>query len=324
MRRVLTAGTMLLALACAAPATAAQKAIWGPVDQFERYERLGVDVFLFQLQWSAVVPEPGVAPAWPAELDTALADARRRGMRVAVRVTGSPAWANGGRAPHFAPEDPRDLARFAADASRRFPGVSTWIVWEETTRRSAFRPLDPRRYARMLDAAYASLKAVDPRDRVAGGNSFTTGDISPRDFIRRLRLPSGRPPRMDLYTHNAFSGRRPDIRKGPLGKGRADLSDLDTLAGWVDRWLPRRRGQRIPLFVTEFTLPTDGPNELFNFWVSRRTQADWLGAALRLVKRYRRVHAFGWYALQDTEQANIGLLTADGRRKPAYDVFRRG
>jgi len=84
---------------------------------------------------------------------------------------------------------------------------------------------------------------------------------------------------MDLYGHNPFTTRPPALWRPYVGYGYADFSDLDSLAGWVDRYLGRRRGRRIRIFISEFTVPTDHFNGSFNFYVSRRTQASWLGAA---------------------------------------------
>ena len=119
-----------------------------------------------------------------------------------------------------------------AAAARRYPSVRYWVVWGEPTRRANFRPLPastplgkpltrsqsaaPHRYARLLDLAYGAIKRVNPRALVVGGNSFSYGDIGPVNWIKNLRLPSGRPPRMDLYGHNPFGARRPTSRSGPL------------------------------------------------------------------------------------------------------------
>jgi hypothetical protein len=197
-----------------------------------------------------------------------------------------------------------------------------------------FEASGPRRYARILDAAYRSLKRQSRRNLVVGGNTFTTGDVSPRQFIRSMRLPNGRPPRMDLYGHNPFTLRRPALRQHPLGHGYADFSDLDTLAHWIDRNFGLRRGRPIRLFLSEFTLPTDHANYEFNFWVTRRIQAQWLASALRITHRWRRIHSLGWIGLYDDRpngpggtpgnEVNRGLLEWDGDRKPSYRAFKRG
>jgi hypothetical protein len=326
-----------------------KKAIWGPtqvdgVSQFPIYRDLGVGIYQMQLRWDQVAPtrpqRPGspTDPAyrWPAEVAYAIRQGRRHGIRVSLMVIGAPPWANGGRSSRWAPDRPSDFAAFARAAARRYPSVRLWQIWGEPSRQNNFMPLPrfqasgPRRYARILDAAYASLKRESPRNLVIGGNTFTTGDVSPRQFIRSMRLPNGRPPRMDMYGHNPFTRRRPDLRGGPLGHGFADFSDLDTLARWIDRNLGQRRSTPIRLFLGEFTLPTDHANYEFNFYVTRKVQANWLGAALRITRRWTRIYALGWIALYDEEpngrgdEVKRGLLEWDGDKKPSYRAFRQG
>ena len=246
------------------------------------------------------------------------------------------------------PRSAGDLADFLTAASRRYPGVNRWMVWGEPTRQANFMPLDPEtpgkpltrseargraQYARMLDAGYAALKAADPHDLVIGGNSFTTGDISPRNWIRSMRLRDGSRPRMDLYGHNPFTARRPDLAH-PLvkpGTGWADFSDLDTMFEWLDRSGYRdSRGRRLRIFVSEFYFPTDHPNHEINFYVGRTLQARWVRDVLRIVRATPRIATLGWLALVDDpprpdgREVNRGLIDQQGRRKPAFRAFRRG
>lgn len=336
-----------------------KKSIWGPatrdgVSQFPIYRDLGAGLYQRALQWSDIAlrrPRRATDPtdpayAWPAEMDFVLSEAARYGMQVSLLLQGSPGWANGGRARKWAPRRPRDFANFARAASRRYPAVRHWMIWGEPTRLDNYaplvhevrdRPLDstrqraPRRYARMLDAAYGSLKRQSRRNLVIGGNTFTTGDISPRNWIRFMRLPDGRPPRMDLYGHNPFTARRPQLSKPPLGSGFADFSDLDTLVGWIDRHLDRGgRNKKLRLFLSEFLLPTDHPNHEFNFFVSREIQAKWLSDALRITRRWSRIYTLGWFSLYDEGPRPDGLETArgllefGGARKPSYAAYRDG
>jgi hypothetical protein len=351
----------ILALAWAPAANAGQslkKAIWGPpevngVSQFPIYRDLAVGIYEMALDWSRVAPTRPARPTdpadpayrWPAEVDYAIEEGRRYGMTVSLMLTAAPGWANGGRPSRWAPRRPGDFARFAYAASRRYPSIRHWMIWGEPSRRKNFMPLlherrgkrlsgpearGPRLYARILDASYAALKGANPRNLVIGGNTFTTGDVSPLNFIRSMRLANGKPPRMDLYGHNPFTARKPNLRKPPLGFGFADFSDLDTLAGWIDRYLSPRGGRRLRLFLSEFFLPTDHFNHEFNFYVSRRTQADWLAAALRIARRWRRIYTLGWFGLYDDpprprgDEVDRGLIDRQGRRKPAYRAYKRG
>ena len=362
MRALLSCLLMLaMAAASAVPADAAtsrKKAIWGPttvsgVSQFPIYADLGAGIYQLKLRWSNVArsrparPEDPADPAyrWPAQVEYALSEAAKYDMEVSLTLIGTPPWANGGRSERWAPRRVEDLAAFAEAAARRYPAVRHWMVWAEPSRQANFMPLSPERrgrpltrrqargprlYARMLDAAYGALKAVSSRNLVIGGNTFTTGDISPRNFITAMRLPNGRPPRMDLYGHNPFSARRPDLSKPLLRHGFVDFSGLDTLARWTDRYLRRPGGRPLRLFLSEFFLPTDHQNHEFNFYVSREVQARWLTSALRITRGWSRIYTFGWFALYDDrprragDEVNRGLLERDGDRKPAYFAYRRG
>ena len=355
----LAAAAALAWPAAADAAPSAKKAIWGPVrvdgvSQFPIYRDLGAGIYQIKIHWNRIAPtrpirarDPGdPAYRWPSALDEAVAEARLYGIQVAVLIAGTPSWANGGRNRRWAPRRPADFGLFARAASSRYPSVRLWIVWGEPTRRRNFQPLlherrnrpltgrmrrGPRLYARMLDSAYVQLKRQSRSNLVIGGNSFTTGDVSPLNWIRNLRLPNGRPPRMDMYGHNPFSNRRPSLNRPPLGHGFADFSDLALLARWVDRWLGRPRGKpRMKLYLSELFWPTDHPNHEFNFWVDRRTAASWLTTALRITRRWSRIYTLGWFSLYDDrprpkgDEVNRGLLDRSGRRKPAYLAYKRG
>jgi hypothetical protein len=344
----------------AQPALAGQstkKAIWGPgrvdgVSQFPIYRDLGAGIYELTLRWASVAPtKPAHAAdpadpayAWPEDVDFARAEGRKYGIRVAIQLTTAPRWANGGHAEEWAPRRAADFAAFARAAAKRYPDVKLWMIWGEPSRHENFMPLvherrdhplsprqarAPQLYARILDASYAALKSVSRRNLVIGGNTFTTGDISPYNFIRNMRLPNGRPPRMDMYGHNPFTARRPDLGKHALGHGFADFSDLRRLASWVDAGLGRGR-RPIRLFLSEFFAPTDHANHEFNFHVTRRTQADWVSAALGIVRRWSRIYTLGWFSLYDDpprragDEVNRGLLDWRGRKKASYFAFRSG
>jgi hypothetical protein len=334
-----------------------KKAIWGPVavngiSQFPTYSALGAGIYETFISWAQVAPTRPANPSdpadpayrWPAEVDKAIADGRRYGISVSILLTGSPPWANGGKSPVWAPH-PADFARFAGAASRRYPGVRKWMIWGEPSKATRFQPLvksggrhistrqkrGPRLYARILDASYGALKKVSKRNVVIGGDTWTGGEVTPLNFIRSMRLPNGKRPRMDLYGHNPFTARTPDLEQRPLRYGFADFSDLDTLARWLDRYHYRTpQGRRLRLFLSELVIPTDHKNVEFNFWADRATQASWIKAALRITRRSKRIYTFGYLGLYDDPprpdglEVNRGLIDAQGRKKPAYYAYRRG
>src|SRR4051794_24675393 len=104
------AAVAALAFAIAAPVAHARpspkKAIWGPVErngksQFPIYKKLGVGVYEMFLPWDVVAKHRPKSPrnpadpayAWPADVDQAVAQARRHHIRVLLEVMGTPHWA---------------------------------------------------------------------------------------------------------------------------------------------------------------------------------------------------------------------------------------
>jgi len=350
----------LLSLALGSPEALAaplEKGFWGPaavdgVSQFPIYDQLGVTIYQTTLSWATTAPtrpadarDPAdPAYAWPAQLDDAVAEAGRYGMKVLIQISGAPRWANGGRSQEYAPHRPSDFAAFARAAARRYPGVRHWVIWGEPSRSHNFKPfvqqplgtrltaaqrLAPRRYSRLLDAAYGQLKAERRSNLVIGGNTYVTGEVRPVDWARSMKLPDGRPPRMDLYGHNPFSFRNPDLRNPPSTQGLVDFSDLGRFDRQIQRDLGRPRHKRIRLYLSEFTVPT-APDSEFNFYVSRATQAKWITNAFRVAHKVHAV-SLGWIHLYDEPPApaghtsiNGGLLTYDGRRKSGFYAFQRG
>jgi hypothetical protein len=340
-----------------------KKSIWGDVtfqgkSEFPIYRDLGVGIFQMATNWANIAPTRPLDPTnpndpayqWPAEVDTAIAEGKKYGIKVMMSLTQSPPWANGQRNPTWAPNDPQDFADFVTAASRRWPAIGHWLIWGEPCRGDNFHPQigekagtfgqplnaaqkqGPHTYARILDAAYGAIKGVQKSDLVVGGNCFTgttstlRTDISPLNWMRNLRLPNGKPPRMDLYGHNAISARRPDLKRSQVAPGSADFSDLDLFQTWLDRYI--KKGMRI--FLSEWVMPTDHFGQEVNYYVNRKTAAQWTAAALKITRRTKRIYSFGWLRLRDSppnasgDEATYGLLEYGGKRKPAYAAFRDG
>lgn len=352
-----------LASAGAAQASAApghfssKKSIWGPVtrngkSQFPIYHDLGVGIWQSTLDWHDTTPTRPANPTdpadpayhWPAQLDEAVRQASKYHIRISLLVMSTPAWANGGKPYNWVPNQVSDYTDFLRAAARRYPSVKLWMIWGEPSRRPNFMPLTPERqgsrtlttkqqqapryYARMLDASYAALKSVRSSNVVIGGNTFTSGDITPYNWVKYMKLPNGKRPRLDLYGHNPFSGRRPGF--GPFQDPQVvDISDLPSFTHYLDRTLRDAHGHKLKLFFSEFFWPTDHANGEFAFHLSKSLQASWLQSAFNVVHRSPRVYTLGWYSLYDDPpmanglSVNRGLLTFKGKRKPAYNVFRR-
>jgi hypothetical protein len=328
-----------------APVQSPKKLIWGPLvvkrkSQVPIYRDLGVGIYQMTINWSEVAPTRPRRPrnpadpayVWPKRLTYAVRRMRRAHIRVALTLTQTPRWANGGKPSRWAPTHVGDFADFAQAVAKRYPSVRLWMIWGEANREEVFAPLSrrddvgPRRYAKLLDRAYGRLKSISPSNMVIGGNTFTSGKVAPLIFLRRMVLPSGRHPRLDLYGHNPFTRRRPRLDDPPLGEGRVDFGGLDDLARRLDRYYP---GKRVELFLSEFTLPTDHASPVFSYWFTRDVAASWLTSAMRLAHEWPRIFALGWYSLYDEPPragrtpTHWGLLDWRGRKKPAYFAYRR-
>jgi hypothetical protein len=316
--------------------------------RFPIYRDLGMKIYEDRLNWATIAPSKPRQPTnprdpayhWPAEVTAAVREAGRYHMKVALQLMTAPGWANGGKAPNWAPTNPDDFAHFATAAARRYPSARLWMIWGEPTRTPAFNPLPagvarfahltaqqaegPHRYARMLDAAYGALKRVSPRNVVIGGMTYTTGEISTQQWIENLRLPNGRPPRLDLYGHNPFSFREPNFGNPPSPEQAIDFSDLPRLEQLVARYLGRPGNRRPKLFISEWTVPTNIDFE-FDFYVEPLVQARWIAAALKLAASWPLLYDVGWIHLYDEPGVSSGgLLYADGAKKPGYFAWKRG
>jgi hypothetical protein len=328
------------------------KAMWGPaihdgVSLFPTYRDLGVRIYEDDLHWDTTAPRRPSNPldpndpayVWPAEVTRAVSEATRYHIQVALEIVGAPEWANGGKPWNWAPENPQDYADFAIAAARRYPSVHLWMIWGEPTRAHNFEPLTPaprfarlnaaqqrapHLYARILDAAYGALKSVSPSNVVIGGMTFTTGDISTQQWIENMRLPDGRPPRLDMYGHNPFSFREPNLSNPPAAEQWIDFSDLPILARLVDHYLGRPGNRHPKLFISEWTIPT-GIDDEFDFYVDPSVQAKWITAGLRIASDWPRIYAVGWINLYDNPPETFGgLLRSNGTKKPGYFAWKAG
>jgi hypothetical protein len=330
----------------AVPAGHVLKMIWGPLSMpngasaFPVYHKLGVQVLELQLSWSGTAASrPGEAanpndPAyhWPASLDSAVQQAAQYGIELALMVKSTPAWANGGQDPSWAPTQPGDYGAFLQAVSRRYPSIHHWMIWGEVTRPGNFNPMPPNspvgpeRYAVLLDTAYGALKAVSANNMVIGGMTYTVGQVSCSDFLRWLRLPDGAPPRMDFYGHNPYSTRYPKLSERPYSPAVRDINDIDTLDHELQHAYAGH-GATPKLWLSEFSISSDTSNRAFDYYVTRPTQAAWLTAAFKLANSVPYVAGLGWYELLDESSAapghlTEGLMTASGEPKPAFYAYQ--
>jgi hypothetical protein len=352
LRTVAVLITLLISVGATGTRAADLKAMWGPgiqdgISHFPTYKDLGVGIYEEKLAWDSIAPRRPRNPrnpndpayAWPTEVTQAVAEAKRYHMQVALQIIGTPGWANGGKPENWAPIHAADYANFAIAAAKRYPSVHLWMIWGEPSRSQDFEPEVPAKpftklnahqraaphlYARILDAAYGALKSVSRSNLVIGGMTYSGGEISTQQWIENLRLPDGKPPRLDMYGHNPFSVRAPNLSNPPSRDQEVDFSDLGRLSKLVDRYLGRPGNPDPKLFISEWTVPTKVDLE-FNFYVEPLVQAQWITDGLRLAESLPSIYAVGWIHLYDEPPTSYGgLLETDGTKKPGYAAWKDG
>src|SRR5215207_9354683 len=116
---ILAIAALMLLAALKTPAGAAEKAIWGPVtlpdgsSAMPLYDELDIDTLQLALSWAQAAPQRPANPTdpadpayrWPVEIAVAENEAAPRGIALALLVSATPGWANGGRAPIWTPAD---------------------------------------------------------------------------------------------------------------------------------------------------------------------------------------------------------------------------
>ena len=307
------------------------------------------------LRWDLVAlrrPATATDPADPAydwtHYDRVVAASRARGLRPLMVIWATPAWAADPAVPQGAfpafstrPLHPSDVGAFATAAARRYApqGVMDWESWNEPSIplflrpqyarvRGRWVPVSPRTYSAIAKSVYRGIKSVSPRARVAGGVTAPTGDldpqacpvqpdcrIRPQEFVRLLNAPGLRPP-MDAWSHHPYPLRRPADTTPPK-RSYVDLYNLDELFRALDRTYLRGT----PVWITEFGFATRRTSQ-YPFFVTPAEQARYMADAFRRMRATPRVKVFIWYLLQDHADWASGILDLQGKRKPAFAVFR--
>ena len=122
---------------------------------------------------------------------------------------------------------------------------------------------------------------------------------------------------MDLYGHNPFSARRPDLAdRRSAAASPTSRTSTRSRAGSTATSQPR--GKRLRLFLSEFTLPTDHANYGVQLLRHAQDPGHLARDALRITRRWSRIYTFGYLGLYDDpareggDQVERGLLDRDG------------
>jgi hypothetical protein len=233
-----------------------------------------------------------------------------------------PSWANGGRRPQVAPASARHMGEFAFAAATRYPFVRFWTVWNEPNQARWLSPTSPGTYVRrLLNPAYASIHAANPRAKVGGGVTAPRGNVAGVSPVAWIRGMAAAGARLDAYAHHPYPT-RPSVETPWSGGCRhcetLSMADLDQLLTEVTRPFGPKR-----IWLTEYGYQSNPPDTWLG--VSPALQAMYHAAAALRAYQAPRVDMLIHFIVQDDglgEGWQSGLRWASGRAKPAYDAFR--
>ena len=149
------------------------------------------------VQWNLAAKTKPARPTDPFDaayelddLDEAIRDAQEHDMEVMLTLSGTPAWANGGKKPNVMPRRVNDFRDFARAIASRYSGryagypfVRFWSVWNEPNLQlflspqfnSRGRSVAPANYAKLYAAGYAGIKAGNRQAKIGIGETSARG-----------------------------------------------------------------------------------------------------------------------------------------------------
>ena len=286
---------------------------------------LGVQIVRLTVRWDQVAPTKPANQRDPYDpayrwgpFEDALKGLHAHHIAALVTIWGAPRWANGNRPPSWLPR--YGLGNFAYAASKRWPWVHLWTIWNEPNTARFSRPVSPKLYTRrLLNPAYVLLHRANRANRVAGGVTsprHTPSGMSPILFMARMHRYHAR---LDAYAQNPYpssphsSPFRPACaRCRTLTMGRLPL---------IRREVTRYFGWK-PLWLTEYGYQTNPPDRFDG--VSPTVQSRYVAEAGLRAYEQARVNILIHFTVQDDPELGgwqSGFLTAAGHRKKAYRSF---
>jgi hypothetical protein len=301
----------------------------GTLDQrLTTFARLGVPVVRFTLRWNAIARRRPKHPTSPRDRaydwrrsDRVLRGLRRHGLTPVLTLVGTPGWANGRRAPNFAPPHPRDFQAFASAAAARYPWVRYWLIWNEPNKRLWLRPTKPAIYVHhLLNPGYEGIHAVLRHARVGGGVTgpkAALGGFSPVAWVRGMAAAHAK---LDAYAHHPYPS-TPAETPSSGGCRNCPWITMATIRKLLI--LVKRHFGSKPIWLTEYGYQTKPPDTFLG--VPPNRQATMLSLAAMRAWRLPRVTMLIQYLYRDERQLSrfqTGLVYADDRWKPSLQGFK--
>jgi len=250
----------------------------------------------------------------------------------------------------------RYSGKFKRDDGTTLPSVRKWLAWNEPNNPVFLKPQWAKigrkcvktknhrcvkfaaRYAPVGAKAYVAIcrsvwsgihashlskevvgcGATDPRGNNAARNPRPS--ISPLAFLQDLRRYGLKRSQFDVYAHHPYYGRANETPTTmPQGKQTVTLANISVLTKLLSKLYGNKK-----LWITEYGYQTRPPDRAFGVTWSK--QAKYLTQAYKIARKNPRITMMLWFLLRDESRLGgwqSGFFTASGKKKPAYDAFRR-
>jgi hypothetical protein len=245
---------------------------------------------------------------------------------------------------------------YVRDDGTKLPAVRKWLAWNEpnnpvflkpqwakTGRKcvktkghrcvkfaARYSPVAGKNYVAICRAIHSGIHATglskevvacgatDPRGNNAARNPRPS--ISPIAFLGDLRRYGLRKSDFDVYAHHPYYGARTESpTTKPKGKQTVTLANLSVLTKLLSKYYGNKK-----VWITEYGYQTSPPDRAFG--VTWAKQAKYLTQAYAIARKNPRVTMMLWFLLRDESRLGgwqSGLFTASGKKKPAYNAFRK-
>jgi hypothetical protein len=301
-----------------------------------------------------------------AYIDAAVRSAQAAGEKLLMMIDNPPTWALGQNPPPGTPADTyepsaTDLGAFTRalalrydggfpdplNPGKRLPRVSAFQIFNEVNSptelspqwtslgNGQYAPAAPALYRDLLNAAYGSIKTVQPHALLMAAGFTPYGDppggfrMHPVAFLRALLclddrlqpLACANPAHLDAIDFHPYSitptvhaFNRDDVSVPDAGRLRAVLRAAER----THRLLP---GGPKPIWETEIFWQSNPPDPAVK--VSLATQARYLALTFYELWRTGVNHVF-WFTIQDYPALfpGAGVYYANGRAKPSATALR--
>lgn len=264
-------------------------------------------------------------PATPAydftSLDSAVAAARARGLKVLISITGpAPAWANKKKScntqasnnPKPAQYKPssKEFARFAKLVATRYKGLADeYSVWNEPNHKSWIQPVKTAgtQYRELYRRAYAAIKKADSKAKVLIGELAPYASkkgvaTPPLAFLRQMacvnssyqRIRGKKCPQLTAtgFAMHVYDFARPPTKRYPQA-GAVTIANLGSLTSALDKLqragrLKPTRGKRMSLYLTEYGYFASRVSKRAKVF-KEKTRAKYYLKAFQIAQKNKRV-----------------------------------